>query len=84
VLDRHWRNLPIQFGLPSNPQIFGNLLRNAGFEGVVYPSSKGNETCLAVFPENLGGSESFVELADLAPSGVTNTRLDSATWRNFV
>ena len=84
LLDQHWRNLPIQFGLPSNPQIFGNLLRNAGFEGVVYPTSKGNENCLAIFPENLGGSESFVELADFAPSEVTNTKLDSVTWRNFV
>ena len=79
-----WRSLPMQFGIPSNPQIFGNLLRNAGFEGVLYPSSKGNESCLAVFPENLTGSDSFVELADATPAGVSNIRLDANTWRDFI
>ena len=74
----------MQFGIPSNPQIFGNLLRNSGFEGVLYPSLKGNENCLAVFPENLTGSDSFVELAGAAPPGVSNIGLDSETWRNFI
>jgi hypothetical protein len=83
-LTSDWRSLPVQFGIPSNPQIFGNLLRNAGFEGILYPSSKGNENCLAIFPENLTGSDSFVELADEAPTSVSNTRLDSKTWRNFI
>lgn len=83
-LSADWRNLPGQFGLPSNPQIFGGLLRNAGFEGVLYPSSRGNRNCLAIFPDNFKGSDSYVELADEAPAGVTNFRLDSDTWRNFI
>jgi len=83
-LQPEWRNWPAQFGIPSNPQVFGNLLRNAGFEGVLYPSSKGNENCLAIFLDNLTGSDSFVELADEVPAGVSNTRLDSETWRNFI
>jgi len=52
-------------------------------EGVLYPSAKGRKKCLAIFTENLDGSDSFVELADPAPPGVPHTRLDSDNWEEL-
>ena len=79
-----WRGMPAQFEIPANSQVFGRLLIEAGFEGVLYPSVRGIGRCIAVFPECLSGSESFVDLADSAPAGVEISRLDSATWRRLV
>jgi len=83
LLDSNWRNFPVQHEIPSNPQVFGRLLRNAGMEGVVYPSTKGRNKCIAIFTENLDGSESFVELADEAPPGILHTKLHSDNWEDL-
>jgi len=78
-LTENWRFGPMQYDLPSNPQIFGRLLLDAGFDAVVYPSTKGAGDCVAVFIDNLVASESFLELADDAPSEVKMKRLDKDT-----
>jgi RES domain-containing protein len=78
VLKNNWRVLPIQYGLPAQSQVFAELIRAAGYEGILYPSTKGSGQCLAIYPEFLG-DDSFVELADGAPPGVKHPRLDSAT-----
>jgi hypothetical protein len=78
-LEGNWRFWPMQYDLPANPQIFGRLLLDAGFDAVVYPSTKGAGDCVAVFIDNLMASGSFLELADDAPSGVTMKRLDKDT-----
>ena len=78
AVKQNWRVLPTQFGLPAPSQILAQLIRNAGYEAILYPSSKGSGKCLAVFPTNLGDS-SFVQLADLAPAEKTTTRLDQGT-----
>jgi len=54
----------IKIQLPSNSLIFGRLIMEAGFEGVLYPSVKGKGKCIAIFPENLAGTDSYVELFD--------------------
>lgn len=79
LIEKNWRALPAQFDLPGNSQVFGALLRDAGFEAVVYPSARGDGRCVAVFPENLPDSQSFVEVIPPVPKGATLTRLDS-TW----
>lgn len=79
LLAPSWRGMPAQFEVPSNSQIFGRLLIEAGFEGVLYPSSKGKGLCIALFPEVLINSESYVELTDPAPAHLGHRRLDSAT-----
>lgn len=61
-----WRFLPVQFGLPAEPQIFGRSLRNAGFEGVQFRSTKGGGTCIAIFPDNLMIG-SYIDLQDEIP-----------------
>lgn len=78
-LAENWRFWPMQYDLPANPQIFGRLLLDAGFDAVVYPSTKGAGDCVAVLIDNLMASGSFLELADDAPPGVTTKRLDKET-----
>ena len=76
VLKHNWRTLPIQFGLPTQSHTLAELIRAAGFEAILYRSTKGPGRCLAVFPDLLDSS-SFVELVDTPPSGVQYSRLDS-------
>ncbi|MFM8901045.1 MAG: RES family NAD+ phosphorylase [Burkholderiales bacterium] len=78
VLKNNWRVLPMQYGLPAQSQILAELIRAAGYEGILYPSTKGSGQCLAVYPELLS-DDSFVELADGAPPGVEHPRLDSSS-----
>ncbi len=78
-----WRNEPMQVDIPGAPQIFGQLVWTAGIEGILFPSSKTGEACLAIFPENLSAS-SYAELHHKAPAGVTALRLDGTNYRNFV
>lgn len=76
ALKENWRMLPIQFGLPAKSHVLAELVRAAGFEAILYQSSKGPGNCLAVFPDLLAAG-SFVELIDAAPPGVRHSRLDS-------
>ena len=78
VLTYNWRTLPIQFGLPASGHTLAELVRAAGFEAILYRSTKGKGRCLAIFPDLLG-SHSHVELADVAPAGVTRLRLDASS-----
>ena len=80
LMAENWREWPTLHDIPSNSQIFGKILVDAGFEGILYPSSKGAGTCLAIFPKNLRKSCSFVEVSDAAPKELKNKRLDSSTF----
>jgi RES domain len=80
LLDEDWRVMPAQLGLPSNSQVFGKLLRDAKFEGVLFNSTRGAGECLAIFVENLN-DESYVELTDDPPRTVLNRRLDKNTLK---
>lgn len=75
VCQHNWRQWPVQFGLPGPSQILADLIRQAGYEGIVYRSSKGPADCMALFPDRLTDG-SFIELADAAPAGVVHRRLD--------
>jgi hypothetical protein len=78
IVKNNWRIWPIQFGMPAPSQILAELIKAEGYEGILYPSSKGPGKCLAVFPENLTDL-SHVDLIGMAPSAATITRLDSNT-----
>lgn len=75
----NWRDMPVQYGLPSNSQVFARFLRLAGFEGVVYSSTKGEGDCVAIFMDQLDASDTVIELSDHSPAEVEITRLDSTT-----
>lgn len=78
----NWQGMPSQYGLPANSQIFARFLKQAGFEGVIYPSTKGTGDCIALFLEQFEDSDSWIELADDSPPGAI-TRLDSSTAREL-
>jgi hypothetical protein len=68
-----WRQEPISFGIPVASQIFGRLVRDAGFEAILYPSQQGGDRCLAVFAENFIGGNSRIEVIGDVPPGATHT-----------
>ncbi|MBP8019627.1 MAG: RES family NAD+ phosphorylase [Hylemonella sp.] len=78
IVKSNWRVWPMQFGIPAPSQTMAELIKAAGYEGILYPSSKGPGRCLAVFPENLSDL-SHVDLIGTAPSAATIIRLDSST-----
>lgn len=78
VLTQNWRVVPVQFGLPAPSQILAELIRAAGFEAILYRSTKGQGRCLAIFPDRLS-SDAWVELVDPAPAAVRHRRLDDAS-----
>ena len=74
-----WRQLSESSEAYNVGLLIGRLLIEAGFEGILYPSSKGKGLCIAMFPEVLINSESYVELSDPAPAHLGHRRLDSTT-----
>lgn len=76
---KDWRALPAQFDVPASSQVFGQLLRDAGYEAVVYPSARSDELCVALFPENLRDSESCLRISGEYPHAVTVHILNSET-----
>jgi hypothetical protein len=74
-----WRTEPQLLGIPSANQILGRFIRDAGYEGVFYPSQQGGTSCLAVFPQNIRASGSRVEVVGAAPEGARYLVLDKDT-----
>ena len=84
LLSPTWRELGMQLGIPSNSQVFGRIAFEAGYDGIVFKSTRGNGRCLCVFLENLTHSETLLKLPDPAPSPETVTELSAATWTKLV
>lgn len=74
----NWRVLPVQFGLPAHGHLIGEMIRAAGFEGVLYHSSKSAGRCVALYPDKLAAG-SYVELLDAPHDHVQFPRLDANT-----
>ena len=69
LMDKDWRVNPSQLDIPSNSQIFGNLVYSSGIVGILYPSSIENESnCLSIFPKNFQNTDSEVVLNDKPPN----------------
>ena len=81
VLDKNWRNHPVNLEVPSNSQIFGHLLLISGIEGVLYPSKLTGKDCIALFPQNFENGNSFIKLDGEAPHKKVPTRIDGLNWR---
>lgn len=78
LLEPNWRSWCMQFDIPANCQIFGQLVMNAGIEGILYPSKFSKKKCLAIFPQNFE-SESFIDVEGDVPQGAMS-RLDMSSW----
>ena len=80
LLHSNWRLQPAQHELPSNSQIFGRICAAAGAHCILFPSSRNNpRRCLALFPQNWGGSESFVEVVGALPPRASLVRFDGGS-----
>lgn len=78
-----WRTVPTQFDIPANSQVFGGLAKDAGYEAILFRSAKHSGRCLALFPDTLNASGSYVELSGEYPAQVDVARLDRASWQAF-
>lgn len=78
LLEPNWRVMPMQFDIPANCQIFGQMAAHAGIEGILYPSKFTGKKCIAVFPHNFT-PDSFVEVeGEFPPEAIS--RLDQQSW----
>jgi len=85
LLADDWRKLPAQFDIPSNTQVFGKILADSGFEGVLYPSAKENKfKCLALFPQNFKNTESYIQLSGNIAQDVELRSLSRHTWEQLI
>jgi len=78
--DPKWRTMPMGFDIPSNSQIFGQLIVSAGIQGILYPSKLTNRLCLAIFPQTFKNTPSFVELAGDLPDPNMPRRIDASNF----
>lgn len=79
----NWRDWPMLFDVPAASQIFGELVTNAGIEGILYPSKFTKKDCLAIFPQNFNPGDSYIELEDEPSSGVKVKRIDADIWSKY-
>ena len=82
MLFRDWRQWANLYDVPVSSQIFGQLVMNAGIEGIVYPSKFNGRENLAVFPQAFTG-DSHLELVGPVPAEVKVKRLDASTAKNL-
>lgn len=80
LLDPNWRERPVQNLVPSNSQIFGNLIAGCGIHGIVYPSKLTEQDCIAVFVQNFGNSDSYLKFDDNRPDERVPERIDASNF----
>ncbi|HAT8858975.1 TPA: RES family NAD+ phosphorylase [Legionella pneumophila] len=81
LLTPEWRQLPCNYDIPANSQIFGHIIHQSGIEGILYPSKLTACLCLVVFPKNFVGTDSYLKLDDEAPHEKVPARIDTSNWR---
>lgn len=74
IFESNWTLLPNIYEIPSNSQITAEIIKLAGFEGIIYNSTKSNGRCMAIFRENLLEG-SYVEISGEFPKEVTEHRI---------
>lgn len=80
LMEPNWRAMCMQFDIPANCQIFGQLVANAGIGGILYPSKFTKKKCLAIYPQNFD-ADAFVAVEGDAPVGAVS-RLDADAWQS--
>jgi hypothetical protein len=76
-----WRQQVTLYDVPSNSQIMGHILNEAGISGVLYNSKLTGKECIAIFTENFENTNSFIELDDDAPLEQIPGKLDSNNFK---
>ena len=80
LLDPDWRVAPMRYDIPSNSQLFAQLVHEAGFEGILYLSKMTGKRAIALFPRNFANTEAQIELADQPPSPDVLTQITSENF----
>ena len=80
IREHNWASNPALLNIPSASQIFGQIVHDAGIQGILYRSKHTEKECLAIFPSSFENEEGEVRLDDKAPEGVTSV-LDKSTWK---
>ncbi len=81
LTDGGWRVNPSMFDVPANSQIFGQLVFQAGIEGILYSSKFTGDDCLCVFPHNFAVTSSYISLDDEPPHEKVPLQIDNTNWR---
>lgn len=81
-MQEHWREFPAMMNTPANSQLFGHLLTQAGFEGVLYSSTITGKQNLALFPRQFSNSASRVRVAT-PPINATCCELTATTYTDL-
>ena len=71
---------PMDFDVPSNSQIFGQMVRAAGISSILYNSNITQKECIVIFPTNFKNSSSFIELIDEPPNQKIPRRIDNSNF----
>ena len=79
-----WRLMPMQFDVPANSQILGQIAYNAGIEGIIFPSGKTKKRNIAIYPGNFKSSDSFVEIVGEVAGSVEGKRIDKRTYKQYL
>jgi len=74
----------MHYDLPSPSQVFGQIVMDAGIEGILYTSILTDKSCIVVYPQNFANSSSFVEIDDPVPADTVQKRIDAGSLKNFV
>jgi hypothetical protein len=82
VMTESWREFPTLVNTPANSQLLGHLLSLAGFEGVLYSSTRTGKRNLALFTRQFENSASIVR-AVAPPASATRCELSSSTYRDL-
>lgn len=81
LMDKNWRLMPMQYDIPANSQIFGQLAHSAGIDGILYKSIATNKDCLVIYPRNFENSSSYIQIDDELPDNNIPKRLDTSCWK---
>lgn len=81
ILEKNWRNSPVNLDVPSNSQIFGHLVYSSGIDAISYPSKLTDKQCISLFPKNFQNGESFIKLDHKTPHEIVPTKIDGTSWR---
>ena len=86
LLAPDWRTLPQLVDIPAPSQVFGQIARAAGIEGILYRSkmTTGEENCLAVFPENFKYAQSSVAIQGKVPAATKHPVLNRHSWDKLI
>jgi hypothetical protein len=75
----NWREYPVIRNTPANSQLFGHMLSLAGFDGVLFSSTRTGKNNLALFPRRFKNSISRVAVRS-PPANAQCTELNSTTY----